>query len=104
MFTMAPRVELQAVLETIAGNSNVYFQPPANVQMEYPAIVYKRQNADTEFAGNAPYKYMKRYQVTVIDRNPDSSVPDKVAALPTCVFDRHFVANNLNHDVFNLYF
>lgn len=72
--------------------------------MEYPAIVYKRETASTEFAGNDPYRYTKRYQVTVIDRNPDSEIPDKVAAMPMCVHNRFFTANNLNHDVFVLYF
>lgn len=71
--------------------------------MQYPCIVYQRHSARTDFAGNEPYRYDKRYQVTVIDRNPDSEIPDKVAGLRLCVFDRHYVANNLNHDVFNLY-
>ena len=97
------RLQLQAVLEALLGSDFVYFQPPANVQMQYPCIVYRRMSARTDFAGNNPYRYDKRYQVTVIDRNPDSDIPDKVAGLPKCVFDRHFVANNLNHDVFNLY-
>jgi hypothetical protein len=56
------------------------------------------------FANNLPFRHTKRYQVTVIDRDPDSLIPDKVAALPMCLHNRFFVANNLNHDVFNLYF
>lgn len=83
---------------------NVYFQPPANLTMKYPCIVYLRDDAQTRFAGNKPYTYDKRYQVTVIDTNPDSPIPDKVAALPLCIFDRFFATENLNHDVFNLYF
>jgi len=46
----------------------------------------------------------KRYKVTVIDPDPDSLIPDKVASLPSAVFNRFFAANNLNHDVYNLYF
>lgn len=99
---MGLRLQLQSLLETLADN--VYFQPPANVQMEYPCIVYKKDRADTRFAGNLPYRYTKRYQVTVIDRNPDSEIPDKVAAIALCVFDRAFAVDNLNHDVFSLYF
>lgn len=101
---MDPRLQLQDLLESILGSENVYFQPPANVLMQYPAIVYQRDNADTTFAGNNPYRYVKRYQVTVIDRDPDSKIPDKVAALPMCTHNRFFRANNLNHDVFTLYF
>lgn len=96
------RLDLQTLLE--AFSDNVYFQPPASVQMKYPCIVYNRDEAVTKFAGNAPYRYTKRYQVTIIDRNPDSDIPAKVAALPMCIFNRFFVADNLNHDVYNLYF
>jgi hypothetical protein len=99
---MGQRLELQSLLEALA--ENVYFQPPAGVQMQYPCIVYARDSAVTRFAGNYPYRYEKRYQVTVIDRDPDSEIPDKVAALPMCIFNRFFTADNLNHDVFNLYF
>lgn len=101
---MGQRLELQQLLEDVLGSDQVYFQPPANVQMKYPCIVYKRTFALTNFAGNLPYRYEKRYQVTVIDRDPDSAIPDKVAALPRCLFDRFFTADNLNHDVFNVYF
>jgi hypothetical protein len=101
---MAPRTSLQTVLEIILGSDHVYFQPPANVQMQYPCITYSRDRASTEFADNDPYRYSKRYQVTVIDRNPDSGIPDAVAKLPMCTHRRFFVAENLNHDVFDLYF
>jgi hypothetical protein len=101
---MDQRLQLQTLLETILGSRHVYFQPPANVLMEYPCIVYKRDKARTRFAGNKPYRYVKGYQVTVIDQNPDSDIPDKVAALPMCRFDRHFAVKNLNHDVFSLFF
>lgn len=72
--------------------------------MAYPCILYELDDAQTEFAGNVPYRLSWRYKVTVIDRNPDSVIPKKVALLPTCTFDRFFVANNLNNFVFTLYF
>jgi hypothetical protein len=99
---MAPRLELQALLEEIAPN--VYFQPPTNVKLAYPCIIYERDYAQTRFADNSPYSRTKRYTVMVIDRDPDSAIPDKVAALPMCVFNRFYTADNLNHDVFNLFF
>lgn len=101
---MAPRLQLQTLLEGLLGSRNVYFQPPANVQMQYPCIVYSRDAADTKFADNNPYRYTKRYQVTVIDRDPDSGIHDKIAALPMCAHNRFFTADNLNHDVFTLFF
>lgn len=101
---MDKRLLLQSLLEIMLGTDAVYFQPPADVQMKYPCIVYQRDTADTKFADNIPYRFQKRYQLTVIDRNPDSDIPDKVATLPSCILTRNFVADNLHHDVFNLYF
>lgn len=101
---MDRRLDLQVVLETQLGSGYVYFQPPANVQMNYPAIVYQRDSTDSRFADNYPYLRTKRYQVTVIDRNPDSVIPDKIAQLPLCDHVRFFIVNNLNHDVYYLYF
>jgi hypothetical protein len=72
--------------------------------MQYPCIVYTRDTADTRYADDIPYRRVKRYQVTVIDRNPDSEIPDKVAQLKLCRHARSFPANNLNHDVFDLYY
>jgi hypothetical protein len=101
---MGQRLELHEILADLLGTRHVYFQPPANVLMKYPCIVYKRDATRTRFADNAPYRHTKRYQVTYIDQDPDSPVPDKIAELPMCIFDRHFAANNLNHDVFSLFF
>lgn len=99
---MGLRTELQSLLETLADN--VYFQPPANLEMAYPCIVYKLDNMSTEFANNQPYRLTNRYLVTVMDEDPDSLIPKAVASLPMCLFNRRFVAGNLNHSVFNLYF
>jgi hypothetical protein len=64
---MGQRLELQALLESITPN--VYFQPPANVLMKYPCIIYKRDNARTMFAGNLPYRFKQRYLVTVLTKS-----------------------------------
>jgi hypothetical protein len=102
---MAPRRhELQDLLIETLGTKNVYFQPPPTVQMQYPCIVYERDFNYTAFADDQPYRHKKRYLVTVIDRDPDSVIPDKIAKLPMCVFDRFFTADNLNHDVYRIFF
>lgn len=101
---MAPRLELQALLVNILGSSNVYFQPPPSIQMQYPCIVYNRDYAATEFADDKPYMHRKRYQVTYISDDPDSEIPAKIAALPLCIFDRFYTADILNHDVYKLFF
>src|SRR5262245_4638218 len=102
---MGQRSELQTLLETILGSDNVYFQAPPDNQMEYPAIVYRRDDINAKFADNSPYRLTRRYLVTLIGRNPDNdTVLDQIASLPLCSFNRFFAADNLNHDVFILYF
>lgn len=101
---MAQRRDLQNILVELLGSNNVYFQPPPNAQMTYPCIVYKRDYAIAHFADNKPYKNKKRYQLTIIDPDPDSVIPDKVAELPMCSFDRFFTAENLNHDIYTIFF
>lgn len=95
------RYELNALLKDIT--TNVYFQPPTNKALEYPCIVYKLSTIDIKHGNNLPYKWAKRYSITVIDRNPDSSIPDEICKLSTASFDRMFVADGLNHWVINIY-
>lgn len=97
------RIELQHLLEEAVGSSNVYFQPPPNVAMQYPCIVYERDNASVNHADNGPYRFIQRYQVTYIDRNPDSDVLARLAAFPLSSYSRHFATSGLNHDVFVIY-
>ena len=101
---MATRIDLQNVLEELLGNRNVYYQPPESLKMSYPAIVYSRKTIDNSYANNSVYKQNYAYEITVIDKNPDSEIVNKVSKLPTCRFDRHFKSDNLNHDVFTLYY
>ena len=101
---MGQRSALHSLLVSLLGSEAVYFQPPESLKMTYPCIIYRRNRIKTSFADNNPYSLTKRYQVMVVDRNPDSDIPDKIAQLPMTIFDRHYVAENLNHDVFNIYF
>ena len=101
---MASRLNLQLLLENILESRNVYFQPPESVKMKYPAIAYTLEDIENAHADNGVYSSYKKYSVTVIDDNPDSIFVDKVAALPTCRFNRHYKSDNLNHWVFSLCF
>ena len=101
---MASRIKLQTELEIILGSRNVYFQPPESIRMIYPAIVYSRARIDNRHANDFVYKQDDAYEIIVIDRNPDSEIVRKISKLPKCRFDRHYKADNLNHDVFTLYY
>lgn len=98
------RLELQTYLEALFATENVYFQPPSNVNMTYPAVVYNLDDVDIKHADNFPYSHKKGYSVTIIDKDPDSSWPDLMLDVPTSRFQRHFSTDGLNHYVYIIYF
>lgn len=100
---MASRLELHEDLCELLESRNVYYNPPASVQMKYPAIVYSRDDIDIRHADNTVYNHKTAYSVTVVDYDPDNEVVDKITKLPLCRFVQHYVADNLIHDKFILY-
>lgn len=100
---MRTRIELQEKLEELLGLSNVYYQPPATVMMQYPAIIYEKSDVPAEHADNFGYIRHNRYDITVIDKKPDNPTINKILELPTARFNRHFKADNLNHDIITIF-
>lgn len=100
---MASRIELQTLLEKLLGSREVYYQSPGDNDMNYPAIKYEKSDINTKYADNMKYSNMKQYQIIVIDRLPDNPVIEQILKLPYSSFDRHYKADNLNHDVINLF-
>lgn len=99
---MGLRLDLQTLLEAVLGSDKVYFQPPASTTLTYPCIVYKRSGIKSLFGDNIPYFLAKEYTLTVIYKDPDSDLMDKVAKLPKCKLDRTFTSDNLYHAVFTI--
>ena len=97
------RLKLSAKLHELA--KNVYFQPPSNKELKYPCIIYKLMPGDTDFADNMPFIFKPQWQITLIDYVPNNPIRYQLAmSLPTIIFVNHFVSDELNHDVFQLYF
>lgn len=101
---MGTRLDLHDLFRDILGSSNVYFQPPETIKMNYPCIVYERSSNDTRFADDRPYKTVRKYTATLIDKNPDTKLPDKFEELTLCRLNRVFTASNLNHYVYDIYY
>lgn len=93
---MATRLELHEKLKQVISD-HVYYQPPENFKMEYPCIVYDLERDNLIHADDSAYNRKKRYSVTIIDRNPDSSYPDIFSDLFNAGMERHFTADNLHH-------
>lgn len=100
---MGSRPELHEIFCGILGSRNVYFQPPPDVRMSYPAIVYSRSSIDNKHANDDVYMQDTAYEVIVIDWDPDSDFVTTISRLPRCRFNRHYTKDNLNHDAFTIY-
>lgn len=114
------RSGLQEILEEIFsifheadGKQHVYFQPPSKVLLNYPCVVYKRDGNRPTWADNRKYNNHWSYQLIIIDKDPISSrinaegtktIIDAISELPKCSYIRHYVVDNLNHDVFKIYY
>jgi len=98
------RKQLQSILEEMIGNKNVYYQPPESLKMVYPCIKYTKDNISSERADNINYRNTDRYQITVIDKKPDNVVIKAILGLPMSSYDRHYVSDNLNHDIIIIYY
>lgn len=105
MATDQRRLSLHRKLKKVLGSDHVYFQPPESIKLEYPCIIYERARGDIKPADNLSYMFTKGYSVTCITRDPDSSiVDDMVKEFSMISYNRHFSADNLNHDVFIIYY
>lgn len=103
---MGQRLDLQDLFKAIDGVEEVYFQPNQNIKLKYPCIVYERSsiNVNTAHADDIKYWRMKRYSVTVIDRNPESPIVDAVEEFRYTEIERFFVIDGLNHTAFQMFF
>lgn len=96
------RLELQRLLSNCAGTKNVYFQPPENLQIYYPAVIYELENVAKLDADNLIYGTRRSYRITYVTRDADDPVIDKLAKLPRSRFVRFFASEGLNHYVYEI--
>jgi hypothetical protein len=101
---MHTREELQSKLEELLGVKHVYYQPPDNLKMEYPAIRYSKSEIQNLYANNIKYISHNVYDLVVISKKPDNPVIKKILELPYSEFDRHYVVDGLNHDIIRIFF
>lgn len=104
-------------LKDLLGTDEVYFQPSADAGltggeayiftgMQYPCFIMERSNIYQPRANDRAYLNRPSYKITYV--NPDEPDPemlnDFMEKFPTASYDRHYVSDNLHHDVWNLYY
>lgn len=101
---MSKRLELHNKLVELFDNDHVYYQPPENLKMEYPCIRYSKSDITSRHADNINYVNKTSYEIVVIDKHPDNAVIEKILELPLSSYDRHYISDNINHDVIRIYY
>lgn len=95
------RLKLHERLKELGAN--VYYQPPSSKKIEYPAIIYSRSSIETMYANDSVYGHNYSYEVILVEEDIDSEIAQQILNMPKCRFNRHYVADNLNHTVFTIY-
>ena len=91
--------------ELLEFSNNVYFQPPSNIKLKYPCIIYSKTPSIKEYGNDRHYIKTQGYQITVVDTDPDSSIADDLEDhFMYCEITQYFVNDNLNHTILNLYY
>jgi len=101
---MGTREELDAILCETIGSENVYFQPPENVKIQYPCIIYSVNGNFERHANNKVYHRTREYSLLYITRDPDDGMIDTIADLPLCGMGKPYVLENLHHYPYTIYF
>ena len=104
-------------LSDLLGTDEVYFQPSDDVGngegenyiltgIEYPCFIIKRTTAYQPKANDKTYLFRPGYEVTYINRDePDPEMMYRVMEhFSNCSYQRHYVSDNLHHDLFMIYF
>lgn len=101
---MKTRESLNDELKNILGNDNVYFQPPESIKLKYPCIIYSLKDMDITNANNRKYLRNRKYELMLIDKDPDSVYVDKILNFNYCRLGNIYTTDSLNHFIFELFY
>ena len=96
----------KVVLEKIKNNitPNVYFTPPDNIQLKFPACVVTREDFEVKKANNNPYFSSMGYKLVYMSREEADDIFIKVSsAFKSSSFRTEYKVNGLYHKVFVVY-
>ena len=100
---MGTRAQLHNELLTLAPKA--YYHPPTSIKMAYPCFVYDLSKVSTIYADDRSYHNFPAYSLTYISQTlADSKVFEVLDHFQYCRFDRHYVADNLHHYTFELFY
>lgn len=95
--------DLLNLLQQAVQHNRVYFQPPENLKIGYPAVVFHLSKIKIDRASDVPYKDAKEYSVNLITKDPEPDVIDEILKIPYSSLDTTYISDGMNHFVFTVY-
>lgn len=95
--------DLLHLLRQAVQHDRVYFQPPENLKIGYPAIIFHLSKIEIDHASDVPYKGAKEYSVTLITKDPEPDVINEILKIPYSSLDTSYISDGMNHFVFTVY-
>lgn len=95
--------DLLHLLQQAVQHNRVYFQPPENLKIGYPAVVFHLSKIKIDHASDVPYKGAKEYSVILITKDPEPDVIDEILKIPYSSLDTTYISDGMNHFVFTVY-
>lgn len=95
--------DLLHLLRKAVDHDRVYFQPPENLKLGYPAIVFHLTKIKVDHADDVPYKGAREYMITLISKDPEPDALEKILKIPYTTLDSTYISDGMNHFVFTSY-
>ena len=101
---MLKRVDIQEKFKFLLGSNNVYYQPPANLKMKYPAIVYSLDGLDVKRFDNTKLINKNCFSVTHIYRNESENLVETMLKnFEYISFDNRSIVDGIYNDHYTIY-
>lgn len=101
--TETKRLALHQEFVNILGNaSRVYFMPPQEMRLSYPAIVYYVGGGSDSYADNVRFLQRTTFDVTLIENDPLSAKVDAIRDLKHSSYMTSFKKDGLHQHKFKI--
>lgn len=96
------RLKLHGLMAEIYPELEIYYQPPTNLTLSYPCIVYTLSDLDPTFANNSPYSIKSVFTITLMRHLTDRSglYVKNMLKIPYTRFITGFTSDNIVHNQF----
>lgn len=95
--------QLYPMLDAVSDEVTVYYQPPEEIKLDYPAILFEKTGGEYSFANNKVNSKAAKFKVTVIYKDPNFEYEESMSHIRYCSPDTSFRTEGLYHDVYTVY-